>query len=152
MEFNKGTGVVKLFKCFVSSKEEEKGGGEEGFFSGGGVGWEAGVVLYCFVFLTLISFWKLPLVTRTPGIITVNLGPKNAEFEIARRAMQKSCNTMLGPYTIGIQTYMHSLFIHLFTQPMSTDHLLSSKVLCQASVIFHEWAILVLALMKYTAQ
>ena len=45
MEFNKGTGVVKLFKCFVSSKEEEKGGGEEGVFWG--VGWGGEQELSC---------------------------------------------------------------------------------------------------------
>lgn len=67
MEFNTGTGVLKLFKCFVSSKKEDKGGGEEGFlfFFFLRVGWGAGVVLYCFVFLTFILFQKLPLVTRT---------------------------------------------------------------------------------------
>ena len=52
MEFNTGTGVLKLFKCFVSSKKEDNGGGEEGFlfFFFLRVGWGAGVVLYCFVF------------------------------------------------------------------------------------------------------
>lgn len=44
MEFNKGTGVVKLFKCFVSSKEEER----RVFFGGwGGVGSRSCLVLLC---------------------------------------------------------------------------------------------------------
>ena len=112
MEFNTGTGVVKLFKCFVSSKKEDKGGGEEGFFLW--VGWGAGVVLYCFVFLTFILFRKLPLVTRTPGIIIVNLGPKNAEFEIARRAIQKSCNTILGAMVLTPLEYRLTCTLYSF--------------------------------------
>lgn len=112
MEFNTGTGVVKLFKCFVSSKKKDKGGGEEGFFLW--VGWGAGVVLYCFVFLTFILFRKLPLVTRTPGIIIVNLGPKNAEFEIARRAIQKSCNTILGATVLTPLEYRLTCTLYSF--------------------------------------
>ena len=47
MEFNIGTGVVKLFKCFVSSKKEDKGGGEEGFFFVGRLGSRSCFVLLC---------------------------------------------------------------------------------------------------------
>ena len=57
MEFNTGTGVVKLFKCFVSSKKEDKGGGEEGFFFffAGRVGSRSCFVLLCLSNLYLIS-------------------------------------------------------------------------------------------------
>ena len=57
MEFNTGTGVVKLFKCFVSSKNEDKGGGEEGlfFFFAGRVGSRSCFVLLCLSNLYLIS-------------------------------------------------------------------------------------------------
>ena len=55
MEFNIGTGVVKLFKCFVSSKKEDKGGGEEGFFFVGRVGSRSCFVLLCLSNLYLIS-------------------------------------------------------------------------------------------------
>ena len=82
MEFNKGTAELGggeglsysnvLFQVRRRIKKEER----RVFL--GGAGWGAGVVLYYFVFLTFILLRKLPLVTRTPGIITVNLGPKSA--------------------------------------------------------------------------
>ena len=59
MEFNTGTGVLKLFKCFVSSKKEDKGGGVEGFlfffFFAGRVGSRSCFVLLCLSNLYLIS-------------------------------------------------------------------------------------------------
>ena len=55
MEFNIGTGVVKLFKCFVSSKKEDKGGGEEGFFFVGRLGSRSCFVLLCLSNLYIIS-------------------------------------------------------------------------------------------------
>ena len=97
-----------LFRVRRRIKEEER----RVFFLW--VGWGAGVVLYCFVFLTFILFQKLPLVTRTPGIIIVNLGPKNAEFEIARRAIQKSCNTILGAMVLTPLEYRLTCTLYSF--------------------------------------
>ena len=53
----------------------------------------------------------------SPGIIRVNLAPKNAEFKITRQAMQKP---RYGPYAAGIQIWTHSC-VH------SLNHLQSAR-------------------------